>query len=234
VDKSTDEIERARPPATQTPLLLVRGTERLRFSGPQRRPPTSATHLRRAVTPCVRFVLAREFGLWSRFALPCREVTQTTGSEPRGTLQSPATVSRHREIAATAPDEPSKLRLTSQSSEDRVRREARAKGSPKRAPLLVTPLEHPSYPLTASKGLEAPNAATAGRRPSFNAVPRRQALSERSRCFSPNRNPSTPRRLAPPHCSRTVFSLTPPIHLRDLRALLQRTAPLFSLRGASP
>jgi hypothetical protein len=52
-------------------------------------------HLRRAVTPCVRFVLAREDGLLSRFVLPRREVTQTTGSEPRGTLQSPAAVARH-------------------------------------------------------------------------------------------------------------------------------------------
>jgi len=111
------------------------------------------------------------------------------------------------------PDEQSKLRLTNQCSEDRVRREARAKGSPKRAPLLVTPLEHPSYRLTASMGLEAPTAATTGRRPSLNAAPRRETLSERSRCFSPNQNPSTPRRLAPPHCSRTVLSLTPPISL---------------------
>jgi hypothetical protein len=202
----------------------VRGTERLRFSGPERRPPTSAIHLRRAVTPCVRFVLARERGLWSRFALPCREVTQTTGSESRGTLQGPAIVHARRLMN----------RASCFRSEDRVRREARAKGSPKRAPLLVAPLEHPSYQLTASKGLEAPYAATTGRRPSSHAAPRRETLSERSRCFSPNQNPSTPRRLAPPHCTRTVLSLTPPIHLRDLRALLQRTAPLFSLRGASP
>lgn len=55
-------------------------------------------HLRRAVTPCVRFVLAREYGLLSRFASPCREVTQTTGSEPRGSLISPAAVKRHREV----------------------------------------------------------------------------------------------------------------------------------------
>ena len=77
---------RARPPATQSPLLLVRGAERLRFSEPKRRPPTSATHLRRAGTPCVRFILAREVRRRpraSRFALPCREVTQTTGSETR-------------------------------------------------------------------------------------------------------------------------------------------------------
>ena len=55
-----ESFRRARPPATQSPLLLVRGAERLRFSGPRRRPPTSAMHLRRAGTPCVRFVLARE------------------------------------------------------------------------------------------------------------------------------------------------------------------------------
>jgi len=104
----------------------VRGTERLRFSESQRRPPTSATHLRRAVTPCVRFVLARKDGLSSRFALPCREVTQTTGSEPRGSLQSPAAVYASPERAASR-------RLMSRASclrsEDRVRREARAKGS---------------------------------------------------------------------------------------------------------
>jgi hypothetical protein len=100
------------------------------------------------------------------FALPSREVTQTTGSEPRGSLYSPAIVAFDLAIACTTPDEPNKLRLTSQSSEDRVRREARAKGSPKRAPLLVTPLEHPSYPPIASKGLEAPYAASTGRRPS--------------------------------------------------------------------
>lgn len=86
-------------------------------------------HLRRAGTPRVRFVLAREDGLWSHFALPCREVTQTTGSEPRGSLNSPAIVAFDLAIACTTPDEPNKLRLTSQSSEDRVRREARAKGA---------------------------------------------------------------------------------------------------------
>jgi len=65
------------------------------------------------------------------FALPGREVTQTTGSEPRGSLVSPAIVALDLAIACTTPDEPNKLRLTSQSSEDRVRREARAKGARK-------------------------------------------------------------------------------------------------------
>jgi len=88
-------------------------------------------------------------------------------------------------------------------SEVRMGREARAKGSPKRAPLLVSPLEHPSYRRIASVGLEAPIAASAGRRPSLNAVPRRKTLSERSRCFSPNRNPSSTRRLASSLRSRT-------------------------------
>jgi len=46
---------------------------------------------------------------FDRFALPSREVTQTTGSEPRGSLDSPAIVAFDLAIACTMPDEPNKL-----------------------------------------------------------------------------------------------------------------------------
>lgn len=66
-------------------LLLVRDAVRLRFSEPRRRPPTSAidddARTRRAYGSSSPVNAAL-----GRFALPCREVTQTTGSEPRVAL----------------------------------------------------------------------------------------------------------------------------------------------------
>lgn len=176
----------------------MRDAERLRFSGPERRPPTSAMHLRRAGTPCVRLVLARvsvgteapsvQSGAARRRVAPrCRVVRS-----PKQPAARHAMLRRDPTDAIpfekTPDDEPREL-LAQQSP--RVPR-GPSKGLALRAPLLVAPLEHPSYRLAASKGLEAPSAATTGRRPASDAVPRRPALSVGSGCFPPNRNPSTP------------------------------------------
>jgi len=68
----------ARSPATQTRPSFWKGKS-LRFTGSQRRPSASATHLRRASTPDERFALAREWDLWRpfAFAVAVREISQT-------------------------------------------------------------------------------------------------------------------------------------------------------------
>lgn len=163
--------------------------------------------------------------------MPCREVTQTTGSEPRGSLQSPAVVSPK----VTTPDEQSKLRLTNQSSEDRVRREARAKGS----------LEASSPPRYSSRAPELPTDRVDGAGGSQRCDNRPKTLFERRPAkgnafgkvevlFTETESEHAAKARAPPLLSDRALSHAAHFTCVNLRALLQRTAPLFSLRGASP
>jgi len=161
--------------------------------------------------------------------LPCREVTQTTGSKPRGTLFGPAVVSfvvRRR----TTPDEPDKL--LSQRSPHGPRGPSKGlaeAGSPSRF---------------SSRAPELPANRFGGAGGSHRCVGRPKTLVERR----PAKEDAFGKvgmlftESEPELASKTrvfaslsdLLSFTPPIHSRDLRALLQRTAPLFSLRGASP